>query len=108
MNALRDYFTFRFTFDQRMKEVTILPFSPESLREIYTTTDTPTFCVLSKNILDAGVYSKVPFLTEEAAWPNRNYRMMTVEGWHDVHISNPEYMAGEVARFLMEEIKAKL
>ncbi|KOB73096.1 putative kraken, partial [Operophtera brumata] len=98
----------RLTFDQRMKEVTILPFSADSLQQLYTTTRTPTFCVLAKRILDAGVYDPVPFIKDEAAWPNNNYRVKVVEGWHDVHISDPGCMADDVARFLMADLKVKL
>uniref|UniRef100_A0A2A4JG93 AB hydrolase-1 domain-containing protein n=1 Tax=Heliothis virescens TaxID=7102 RepID=A0A2A4JG93_HELVI len=99
---------YRFTFDQRMKEVTVLPFSGEMLGNIYATASTPTFCVLAKNMVDIGIYDPVPFVMDEKAWPNRNYRFKIVEGGHDVHIENPDCMAEDISKFLLEETKSKL
>ncbi|XP_075989229.1 serine hydrolase-like protein isoform X2 [Anticarsia gemmatalis] len=99
---------YRFTYDQRMKEVTVLPFSGDALRRIYTTTTTPTFGVIAKKIIDAGIYDPVPFVMDEKAWPHNNYRFKIVEGGHDVHIDDPECMAEDISKFLLEDLKAKL
>ncbi|CAH0698563.1 unnamed protein product [Spodoptera exigua] len=99
---------YRFTFDQRMKEVSVFPFSGEMLRKIYTTTTTPTFCVLAKKMIELGVYEPVPFVMDEKAWPHGNYKYKIVEGGHDVHIDNPEYMADDISNFILEGTKAKL
>ncbi|CAH1642103.1 unnamed protein product [Spodoptera littoralis] len=99
---------YRFTFDQRMKEVSVFPFSGEMLEKIYTTTTTPTFCVLAKKMIDVGVYEPVPFIMDEKAWPHGNYKYKIVDGSHDVHIDNPEYMADDISNFILEGAKAKL
>nr|XP_049703838.1 serine hydrolase-like protein isoform X1 [Helicoverpa armigera] len=99
---------YRFTFDQRMKEVTVLPFSGEMLGKIYATASTPTFCVLAKKMVDIGIYEPVPFVMDEKAWPHRNYRFKIVEGGHDIHIENPDCMAEDISKFLLEETRAKL
>ncbi|XP_035454409.2 serine hydrolase-like protein [Spodoptera frugiperda] len=99
---------YRFTFDQRMKEVSVFPFSGDMLRQIYTTTTTPTFCVIAKKMIELGVYEPVPFIMDEKAWPHGNYKYKIVEGGHDVHIDNPEYMADDISNFILEGAKAKL
>ncbi|CAB3222472.1 unnamed protein product [Arctia plantaginis] len=99
---------FRFTFDQRMKEVSVLPFSGEALGKIYTTTNTPTFCVVAKKVLDQGIYDPVPFVYNEKAWPNNNYKFIIVEGGHDIHIENPDCMASDISKFLLADVNSKI
>lgn len=99
---------YRFTYDQRMKEVTVLPFSGELLQKIYTPTTTPTFCVLAQGMIDYGAYTEVPFVMDPACWPNIDYKYKIVEGGHDVHIDNPSCMADDIAKFILEEFKSKL
>ncbi|CAG9789719.1 unnamed protein product [Diatraea saccharalis] len=99
---------YRFTYDQRMKEVTVLPFSGDLLRQIYTPVTIPTFAVIAQELIDGGAYDDVPFVTNSRSWPNKNYTFKIVQGSHDVHIYNPECMAEDVAKFLMEHYKSKL
>ncbi|XP_037299403.1 serine hydrolase-like protein isoform X2 [Manduca sexta] len=99
---------YRFTYDQRMKEVTVLPFSGELLGKIYTTTTTPTFCVVAQGMIDVGCYIEVPFVMDEKAWPNGNYSYKIVDGGHDVHINNPGCMADDISKFILAEFKSKL
>ncbi|KAL0803324.1 hypothetical protein ABMA28_017203 [Loxostege sticticalis] len=84
-----------FTYDQRMKEVTVLPFSGELLRKIYTSATTPTFAVIAQAEIDRKMYETCEFLQ------NR-------DGSHDVHVYNPQCLAEDVAKFLLEHFKAKL
>ncbi|KAJ8703751.1 hypothetical protein PYW07_013045 [Mythimna separata] len=98
---------YRFSFDQRMKEVTVLPFSGEALGRIYTTTKTPTLCFLAKKIVNIGIYNNVPFLMDEKAWPNGNYRFKIIEGGHDLHLENPDAMADDITKFMLEDSAAK-
>ncbi|XP_026314374.1 serine hydrolase-like protein 2 [Hyposmocoma kahamanoa] len=65
---------YRFTYDQRLKEIPRMPWTPEFLKELYTSVETPTFTVLAKSIVEMGAYHFTPFLFNEAEWPNKNYR----------------------------------
>ena len=92
-----------------MKEVTVLPFSGEMLGRIYTTTTTPTLCFLAQKMIDVGIYTPVPFLMDEKAWPNGNYRFKIIEGGHDLHLENPDAMADDITNFLLNgHTKSKL
>ncbi|KAJ0169853.1 hypothetical protein K1T71_014459 [Dendrolimus kikuchii] len=99
---------YRFTFDQRMKRVPVLPFSGEILQRIYTTSKTPTLGIIASQTLAAGVFDRTPFVTDPKLWPHMNYSCKVVEGGHDVHINSPELMADDIGKFLMDEMKAKL
>ncbi|RVE49056.1 hypothetical protein evm_006302 [Chilo suppressalis] len=99
---------YRFTYDQRMKEVTILPFSGEHLRRIYTTCTTPTFAVLAQSMIDIGLYETVPFITDADCWPYRNYSFKIVDGGHDLHLNKPEAIAEDISKFLMAHLTSKL
>lgn len=99
---------YRFTYDQRMKEVTVLPFSGEILRQIYTATNTPTFGIFAQDMIDVGCYTEVPFVMDDKAWPNKNYTHTVVKGGHDVHINDPGCMSKEITNFLLDGFKSKL
>ncbi|KAL0852833.1 hypothetical protein ABMA27_012635 [Loxostege sticticalis] len=99
---------YRFTYDQRMKEVTVLPFSGELLRKIYTSATTPTFAVIAQAEIDRKMYETCEFVWDLSAWPNKNYSFKIVDGSHDVHVYNPQCLAEDVAKFLLEHFKAKL
>ncbi|XP_038221543.1 serine hydrolase-like protein isoform X2 [Zerene cesonia] len=99
---------YRFTYDQSMKNTTLTPFSPSNLQGLLTYTKVPIFAVFAKNVVDRGVYSKVPFALDSNSWPNGNYKFKIVDGYHDVHMTNPEYMADDISKFLLEEFRAKL
>ncbi|XP_050359709.1 serine hydrolase-like protein isoform X2 [Nymphalis io] len=99
---------YRFTYDQRMKSTFKLPFQPQQLKEMYTSLKTPTLAIISKGSIDIGAYSRVPFVMDEDAWPHGNYRYKIVDGGHDVHLENPDCMADDISKFLLEDIKAKL
>lgn len=83
-----------------MKRVTLIPFPSEYLKQIYTAVKTPTLAILAQEVLNSGTYRDVPFLTDEKAWPNRNFRFKVVPGVHDVHINDPGCMAADIAAFL--------
>ncbi|XP_028160596.1 serine hydrolase-like protein 2 isoform X2 [Ostrinia furnacalis] len=99
---------YRFTYDQRMKEVAVLPFSGELLKKIYTTTTTPTLAILAQAEIDLKAYENCEFTWDLGSWPNKNYSFKIVDGHHDVHVYNPQCLADDVARFLLEHLKAKL
>ncbi|XP_026490696.2 serine hydrolase-like protein [Vanessa tameamea] len=99
---------FRFSYDQRMKSTFKLPFQPQHLKEMYTPLKTPTLAIIAKGSIDNGSYSRVPFVMDEYAWPHGNYRYKIVNGGHDVHLENPDCMADDISKFLLEDIKAKL
>ncbi|XP_013174450.1 PREDICTED: serine hydrolase-like protein isoform X2 [Papilio xuthus] len=98
---------YRFTYDQRMKHVTLLPFPSEFLKKIYTAPTTPTFAILAENMIKLGIYDDVPFLRDPSAWPNKNFKYKTVPGGHDVHLNDPGCMADDISKFLLEN-KSKL
>ncbi|XP_014361700.1 serine hydrolase-like protein isoform X1 [Papilio machaon] len=98
---------YRFTYDQRMKHVTLLPFPSEFLKKIYTAPTTPTFAILAEEMVDLGAYDDVPFLRDPSAWPNKNFRYKIVPGGHDVHLNDPGCMADDISQFLLEN-KSKL
>ncbi|KAH9633652.1 hypothetical protein HF086_009752 [Spodoptera exigua] len=93
---------------EHVLERCLVPAGDGLYRKIYTTTTTPTFCVLAKKMIELGVYEPVPFVMDEKAWPHGNYKYKIVEGGHDVHIDNPEYMADDISNFILEGTKAKL
>ncbi|XP_050676505.1 serine hydrolase-like protein isoform X3 [Leptidea sinapis] len=97
---------YRFTYDQRQKMTTLIPFSPENVRLLTTSLDIPILAILSKESIEIGSYSRVPFVLDESAW--KNYRYKTVEGGHEIFIDNPGCMAEDIGRFLQEETKSKL
>ncbi|CAG5037008.1 unnamed protein product [Parnassius apollo] len=99
---------YRFTYDQRMKYVTPLPFPSDFLKEIYTEPKTPTFAILSNDIVKLAAYKDVPFLTDETAWPNMNFKFKIVPGGHDVHLNDPDCLAEDISKFLLEDVKSKL
>ncbi|XP_049883462.1 serine hydrolase-like protein [Pectinophora gossypiella] len=98
---------FRFTYDQRQKKITLLPLSPEYMKDLYTSVSTPTLTILSSVLIELGAYHDTPFVQDPGAWPNKNYTVKVVTGGHDVHINNPELLVDDVAKFLLE-VKAKL
>ncbi|XP_045530546.1 serine hydrolase-like protein isoform X1 [Pieris brassicae] len=98
---------YRFTYDQRMKNTTTMPFSPDNLKLFLTSAKIPILAIFAKFVIDAGVYSKVPFAFDTKAWPHDNYGYKIVSGYHDVHMSSPELMADDIAKFLLQS-KAKL
>ncbi|XP_047518886.1 serine hydrolase-like protein 2 isoform X2 [Pieris napi] len=98
---------YRFTYDQRMKNTTTMPFSPDNLKLILTSAKIPILAIFAKFVIDAGAYSKVPFAFDTKAWPHNNYGYKIVSGYHDVHMSSPELMADDIAKFLLQS-KAKL
>ncbi|CAG9789725.1 unnamed protein product [Diatraea saccharalis] len=91
----------RYTFDQRMKLVTRPPISPENLKRICTGMKTPTLSIIAEDSVKNGRYSSTPFVFDESEYPAGNYRVRRVEGGHDVHLTNPERLAGYVAQFLL-------
>ncbi|KAI5643965.1 alpha/beta hydrolase fold domain-containing protein [Phthorimaea operculella] len=99
---------YRFSYDQRQREITRMPLDSDYLQKLYTAITTPTFAVLSQTVVDLGIYSNTPFATDESAWPNNNYRFKIVPGGHDVHINNPQCMAEDISKFMLEEFKSKL
>ncbi|CAH2062366.1 unnamed protein product, partial [Iphiclides podalirius] len=98
---------YRLTYDQRVKLVTLLPFPSDYLKQIYTTPKTPTLAIIALDVLNSGTYRDVPFLTDEKAWPNGNFKFKIVPGVHDVHINDPGCMAADIAAFLTGSV-AKL
>ncbi|XP_059054683.1 serine hydrolase-like protein 2 [Achroia grisella] len=92
---------YRITYDQRMKLLTVLPYSPEQLQQIYTLSTTPTFCILATDSIHVGFYDKTPFVRDETLWPNKNYKCTIVEGGHDVHVENPQCLAKDISDFLL-------
>ncbi|KAJ2949339.1 hypothetical protein O0L34_g15250 [Tuta absoluta] len=99
---------YRFTYDQRQKEVTRLPLSPEFMKKLYTSVSTPTFAILAQKQIDLCAYNYAPFIMDASAWPNNNFRFKIVPGGHDVHLCNPRCMADDIAHFLMEDFQSKL
>ncbi|XP_048003707.1 serine hydrolase-like protein [Leguminivora glycinivorella] len=99
---------YRFTHDQRQKTFTVMPFSGDAYRAIYTSTSTPTFCVLCQNAIDFGLYDQTSFVMDPACWPNGNYSVKIVKGGHDIHISHPEHIAEEISQFLLKGVNAKV
>ncbi|CAG5037011.1 unnamed protein product [Parnassius apollo] len=99
---------YRFTYDQRMKNVTLLPFPSDFLKEIYTEPKTPTFAILANDMIKLGAYKDVPFVTDVTAWPNKNFKFKIVPGGHDVHLNDPDCMAEDISKFLLEDVKSKL
>ncbi|CAK1556052.1 unnamed protein product [Leptosia nina] len=97
---------YRFTYDQRMKNPVTMPCSADNLKLILTSTKIPIFAIFAEHIVDSGVYSRVPFAFDLHSWPN-NYKYKIVPGYHDVHLSDPELMADDIAGFLLEN-KSKL
>ncbi|KPJ12621.1 Serine hydrolase-like protein [Papilio machaon] len=98
---------YRFTYDQRMKHVTLLPFPSEFLKKIYTAPTTPTFAILAEDEINLGTYDDVPFLRDPSAWPNKNFKYKIVPGGHVVHLNDPGCMADDISQFLLEN-KSKL
>ncbi|XP_068626029.1 serine hydrolase-like protein [Battus philenor] len=99
---------FRFTYDQRMKNVTLLPFPVTFLQKYYTSTDIPTLAVLSEDVVNFGMYRDVKFLMDPDAWPHKNFAYKIVPGGHDAYLNNPECMASDISKLLQDERKAKL
>ncbi|KAJ2949337.1 hypothetical protein O0L34_g15248 [Tuta absoluta] len=99
---------YRFTYDQRQKEIPRLPLSPEYLKKLYISVSTPTFAILAQVPVDFSTYEKTPFIMDEGVWPNKNYQFKIVPGGHDAHINNPQCMAEDISKFLLEEFKSKL
>ncbi|XP_039762347.1 serine hydrolase-like protein isoform X2 [Pararge aegeria] len=93
---------YRLTYDQRMKSPFVLPFTAENLRAMYTQTDVPTLAILAQELVDRGLYTHVPFVSDENAWPNGNYRYKVVPGNHDLHVNTPGAISDDVASFLLE------
>lgn len=86
-----------------------MPFGQRQMQELYTSVSTPTLAILAKSIIELGAYNYVPFAKNATAWPNGNYKVKTVDGGHDVHITHPERLASDVAEFLSHEcVKSKL
>ncbi|CAH0730389.1 unnamed protein product, partial [Brenthis ino] len=99
---------YRFTYDQRMKSTFILPFTPDSLKQLYTRSKTPTLAIFASRMIEIGAFSETPFALDEKAWVNGNYKYKIVEGDHNVHLDDPDCMAEDISKFLLEEFKAKL
>ncbi|XP_072941404.1 serine hydrolase-like protein isoform X2 [Epargyreus clarus] len=99
---------YRLTYDQRMKQVPLMPFPPSYVQELYTSTNIPIFGILAQHIINIGTYDDVPFIRDESAWPHKNYKVKIVEGNHDVHVNDPGCMADDISKFLLAGIKAKL
>ncbi|XP_045506113.1 serine hydrolase-like protein [Colias croceus] len=99
---------YRFTYDQSMKNTALMPFSPSNLQNLLTYSKVPILTVFAKKVVEQGSYSKVPFVFDENAWPNNNYKYKIVDGYHDVHMTDPHLMADDISKFLMEEFRAKL
>ncbi|XP_028160638.1 serine hydrolase-like protein [Ostrinia furnacalis] len=93
--------------------VTRPPFSPDSLQSLFTSIPTPTLSIIAEQSIDNGRYDRALFKLDEKAFPLKNYRVRRVEGGHDVHLLNPERLAGFVSQFLLHGLegldsKAKL
>ncbi|XP_052746894.1 serine hydrolase-like protein [Bicyclus anynana] len=93
---------YRLTYDQRMKSTFVLPYTADNLRAMYTQTDVPTLALLAQDVVAHRVYDHVPFVMDATAWPNGNYTYKVVPGNHDVHVNNPDTIANDVAKFLLE------
>ncbi|XP_063371262.1 serine hydrolase-like protein 2 isoform X2 [Cydia amplana] len=103
----------RYIFDQRTKTVVFPPNTSEHLRKLYTNLKTPTLTIVATESLERGAYKATPFALDETCYPHNNYRVITVEGKHDVHVMHPERMAAFVELFLLYGVdglgrKAKL
>lgn len=99
---------YRFTFDQRLKTITSIPFSKEYIKDLYTSLPTPTLCILTTQSIKLGLYKNAPFVLDEKSFKHNNHRVVVVDGYHDVHVSNPERVADAVCDFLNNKLFAKL
>ncbi|XP_026314393.1 serine hydrolase-like protein 2 [Hyposmocoma kahamanoa] len=100
----------RYTFDERTKLTTRPVLSTKQIKNLYAKITTPTLAVISKGSIQKGFYQTIPFLLEEEL---ENYKVVKVEGHHDVFITNPERMAPCISKFLLTgldgmESKSKL
>ncbi|XP_038221546.1 serine hydrolase-like protein 2 [Zerene cesonia] len=91
----------RYTYDQRMKLVSSPPLSPEHIKKLYTSITTPTLSIMAKDTVGKGGYKQMPFMLDEMAYPNGNYRVRYVKGGHDVHFNDPGVVAPFVTQFLL-------
>ncbi|XP_048003944.1 serine hydrolase-like protein 2 [Leguminivora glycinivorella] len=103
----------RYIYDQRAKTVIFPPNSPEHLQKLYVNIKTPTLTIVATESIERGAYKLTPFALDETCYPNNNYRVVTVEGKHDVHVMHPERLAAFVELFLLYGVegldrKAKL
>ncbi|CAK1556024.1 unnamed protein product [Leptosia nina] len=99
----------RYTHDRRMKIPQMPPFSMEQYKDMMKNVKTPTLTIVAQGSIDHGYYKLSSLEMDEEKYPNRNCRVRFVEGYHDVHFSNPERVVPFVAEFLMNgDSKAKL
>lgn len=103
----------RYTYDLRMRLVSIPPFSPDHIRKIFTNLKTPTLIIASKDSMKKGLFRNTKFLLDEKCYPNNNVRMRPIAGGHNMHVSNPGDVAALSGQFLLHGIegldaKAKL
>ncbi|CAH1642102.1 unnamed protein product [Spodoptera littoralis] len=91
----------RYTYDLRIKLMHGPAFSPEHVKKLFTSHDTPILTVACQNSIDKELFRNTAFLLDEAEYPSNNFRFRSVVGDHDVHISNPERVAVYVSQFLL-------
>ncbi|XP_063836882.1 serine hydrolase-like protein [Ostrinia nubilalis] len=89
---------FRLTHDQRLKLNTLLPFPKGAYIDLYTASKTPILAILSPESMK--IYKNYPMVTDDNAWPNRNYRHVILNVGHDVHLHSPEECAKLITEFL--------
>ncbi|KAJ0169852.1 hypothetical protein K1T71_014458 [Dendrolimus kikuchii] len=91
----------RYTFDLRIEIITSVPFSSDHVRKIFTNLTTPTLMITTESSLKNGLFRNTKFLLDEKNYPHNNFRMRSVAGSHNVHVSKPTAVAGYVGQFLL-------
>ncbi|KAJ0169855.1 hypothetical protein K1T71_014461 [Dendrolimus kikuchii] len=89
------------SWDPRSKKISAMSVSEETFYTIITKHSVPTLVIEATNSSD--LFDAEEFINdvmEECKNTLPDYQIVTVEGAHDVHITNPEVTAEHVAKFL--------
>ncbi|XP_028160598.1 serine hydrolase-like protein [Ostrinia furnacalis] len=91
---------YRLSFDQRFRDIMMLPFTKEQYEQIWTSSKTPLLSITTSQSISDGHFNFSPYIIDNTEWPNKNHRHLTVEEVHDVHLNKPAVVIDYVRDFL--------